>query len=784
MSKFVGWSRRFVQAIAGVALATTLAACGGGGSGDAGKPVVGGGSGGGSTPSTVADLSVTMDKTSITNAGTDAVTLTVTSIDANRSVVGEVPVKFAIDNGGVITPAGTATDKTAGTLTAKAQIGSDRTNRTINVTVSSGSISKKVSFDVVDSVSGGKVADLAMTVDKTTIANDGSQSAVVTVTTVDANRLAVGGSPVSFKLTDVGDAVISTGGATNTDNSTGKIAATVSLAANHTNRTISVTATSGTVQRTISFDVVDALITKPKASDLTIALDSSNIDNSGSRTVQATVTAVDASRNAISGIPVTFSVDSNAVIAPSGNATNAQGQVTAAVGIGSDRSNRLITVTAKSETLVRTASFVVTGAKLQGTALPTLPSAGSAGNKVEYLLTDVNKNPMIGVPITISAAGLPAASGQTDSNGAYVYSYTAPTTPGAIDVSASAGGASSLVTVTVSAGASTVPPASPTVVSASVSASPNVVKVNSTDTANRTELRALFLGANNAPIKNVRVRFDLNGDVNNIGGTISAGTSIVYSDAGGAATTNYTPSTRSSPTNGVSVRACWDYNDFAAGSCPNQVLTSLTVVSDPLSITIGTDETLAVGDSTLTYVKRYVLLVVDAAGNPKSDVQITPSLDLTGYYKGFYLWDAAASSWKVYYTLDGSATPTAGLAPVCLAEDLNRNGSIDAGEDRNSSNQLEPRKSDASITMVGSTRTDANGTAVLKIEYPKSVAGWVGFTITAAAAGVVSPPASYTGILPVLATALKTESPPPAFVASPYGSNRKSSDLVYCTNKD
>ena len=147
------------------------------------------------------------------------------------------------------------------------------------------------------------------------------------------------------------------------------------------------------------------------------------------------------------------------------------------------------------------------------------------------------------------------------------------------------------------------------------------------------------------PVKNVRVRFDLNGDANSIGGTLAAGSNIVYPTPG-VAITNYSPGERSSPTNGLTVRACWDYADFSQGSCPNQVLATLTVVADPLSITIGTDNTASEGADKLTYTKKYILLVVDSAGQPKSDVQLTPSLDLDRFAKGFYTWNAVDQVWS------------------------------------------------------------------------------------------------------------------------------------------
>ncbi|MEJ6006393.1 Ig-like domain-containing protein [Paucibacter sp. AS339] len=789
-NKLDRFGRTCVRAVLGFVVAGLMVACGGGSGSDSGKPIFQDPSTPSTTtPTSLTDLAVIGDKSSIPNSGTEKVTLTITALAAgNTAITGvEVPVSVTVDSGAIVTPSAKATSKDNGTLTAIVQL-VDKTSRTVKVTVTSGSVTKTASFDVVDSVNGGKVADLALVVDKATMPNDGTQTIKLTVTSLDANRNAIGGSPVTLKVdTDATlhpneDALLNAGGATTTGTTSGQLTADLSLVANKKNRTIALIATSGTVTRSISVNVVDSLVSAPKAADLSVLLDKNNVTNSGGDVVTVTVTAVDALRNVISGIPVTFTVDNKATVAAASNQTDAQGQVTAKVKIGDDKSDRLITVTVKSDTLVRTATFLVTGTTLQATALPALPVAGSAGNKVEYRLSDVNKNAMNGVAIKISASGLPTVTDVTDSNGGFTYTYTAPTTPGPIDITAVAGGKTVVQTVTVPSGSSTVDPVTLTVTSAAVSASPSVVKVNTADTSNRTEIRALFLAANNTPVKNVRVRFDLNGDSNSIGGSLSSASSIVYSDAGGAAVTNYTPGQRSSPTNGVTVRACWDYSDFAVTACPNAVLTSLTVVSDPLSITIGTDETISEGDSKLTYVKQYILLVVDAAGNPVSNVQITPSLDLTGYSKGFYEYDKVAAAWKPFYYSDAIKTP--GYAAGCAAEDLNKNGSIEVGEDRNANAQLDPRKSDASITMVGSTKTGANGTAILKIEYPKSVAGWVNFTIQASAAGVLSPPAIYASTLPVSATAIKTETPPPAFVVSPYGIKRKSADSTYCTNAD
>jgi hypothetical protein len=344
----------------------------------------------------------------------------------------------------------------------------------------------------------------------------------------------------------------------------------------------------------------------------------------------------------------------------------------------------------------------------------------------------------------------------TDVNGEYIYAYTAPATAGNLDVTANAAGVTLLQTIPIQAGGSTtIPPATAgSVTSASVSADPSVVSVGS---GNRAEIRALFLGAANAPVKNIRVRFDLAGDPNSIGGTVTTDTNLVYSDVNGVATSAYVPGTRSSPTDGVIIRACWDYNDFAVGTCPNATTKTLTVTSEALAVSIGFDATIADGSGGLTFVKKFVVTVADAAGQAKADILITPSLDLVDYIKGMYTGPGA-------WTL----TPTSGQ--MCANEDINRNGVLETTEDFNSNGQLDPRKSDVLISVVGSNRTNSSGIVVLQIEYPKSVATWVDYKILVTASGVSGTEGRASVAKRLTADAGSfTATTAPAFVVSPYG---------------
>ena len=510
-----------------------------------------------------------------------------------------------------------------------------------------------------------------------------------------------------------------------------------------------------------------------RAADLSIALSAQTLSNgSSSNTVKATITAVDSNRNALGDIPVTVRVNNNAVATVSGTVTDDKGVVTADVGVGSDRSNRSITVTATSGGLSRSATFQVIGANLMATALPAVVAPGAAG-EVQFRLVDVNANPMTGQTIVVNGVNGVDISATTDTNGSYVYNYTAPAAGGSVDIRATAGGVSTTQTVLVQSGSGSIPVPTIAVQSASLAASPSVVAVNTSTTSNRAELRALFIGAGNAPVQNVRVRFDLAGDANNIGGSLTSGSNVVYTDANGVATTAYVPGSRFSPTDGLTVRACWSPNDFAAGTCPNATTATLTVVSDALSVSIFADSLIEVDGQ--SYVKTYTVQVVDSSGSAKAGVAISKSVDLLQYFKGE--WVIVGDGWSKVQRAS------------CDNEDLNRNGVLEtysngAVEDANLTGRIEPRKADVAISFVGSSSTDSEGKVQLKIRYGQNVASWLQFNILVAASGVAGTEgrATYQGVLPVLAEHISDAKVAPAFQLSPYGT--QISPTIVTTNPD
>ncbi len=513
--------------------------------------------------------------------------------------------------------------------------------------------------------------------------------------------------------------------------------------------------------------------TTATTADLLLTASSATLSNSGAASVKVTATALDASRNTLSSVPVTLSADGGAVLGTvSGSATAADGTVTASLGIGDSPANRLITITAVSGSITKTATVQVTGTTITATLVPVISPSTAA--TIQYHVVNSTGTPLANQAVQVLATGLTPtdATGVTDTNGYYTFSYTSPAATGTYSVVATIAGVTNTQSVTVQP-SSSVPAVTATITSASISANPSVVPINSAgSTANQSQIRVLFLGANNLPIQNVRAKFDLNGDKNSIGGTFSAGNSILYSDANGVVTTSYIPGTRSSPTDGVSVRVCYGKTDIDTNltNCLTSQVVTLTVAAEPLGVTIGTNGTIIV--NTLTYVKQFVVSVADAAGVAKSGVTLTASVDLPRYRKG-------------HYVLNGTAWAKAGGgdAAVCPNEDTNRNGVLDSGifvnvngvlvpgEDYNNDGVLWPRKPDVTVTLLSSTTAD-DGTAVLQVQYAQDHGSWVDALITVSASGVAGSEGRATYLLapvPVDAASINNAAASPAFMISPYG---------------
>lgn len=691
-------------------------------------------------------------------------------------------------------------------------------------------------------------ANLQIKFSAASVDNTGTQPITATITALDSSGRGLAGVPLTISIDSGATYAVSgtTGLVTAAD---GTVKVDVTIGTDLTPRTVTMKVQAGAITSSQTFDVVAS---KQIASALILVTSTDQIQNSIGNTSTVTVTAVDGNRNALPNIPITFTVDQGATIVPAGTVTGANGTLTGVVGIGSDQSNRDIHVTAASGTAVAKKTLKVVGTKLTASAFASTVSAGAKNNLVSYLLVDNTGRKMPGYKTTLSISGqTPDQIGTTDADGEVTFKYDAGSSVGTLTLTAAAAGVTDIESVSVSTTATSPDPVLTKVQSASLSASPNVIGINPPSSAgvNKTEIRALFLAKNNAPVKNVRVWFDLNGDQQSIGGTLAstAGHVLLYSDANGIARTTYAPGARFSPKDGVVIRACWSYENFAIPAegvpCPNSslvsvfdpsipdggsVLTTLTVISDSLSVSIGTSNEIGIGTSKLTYTVRYAVQVVDSAGQAKVGVRVSPSIDLLQYYKGEWQVPPTATTWiqggrgnryPAKYPSDstegypgaspgGVSVPSSGIFPyadtltipwaagivsICDNEDLNRNGVSElfqdfissitipsniVPEDQNNSFNLstgrpalDPRKADVTISVEGNDTTDSNGIVVVKIEYPQNVGSWVNYNILVAASGVAGTEgrANFSALLPVPASVVNNIKADPPFRLSPYG---------------
>lgn len=488
-----------------------------------------------------------------------------------------------------------------------------------------------------------------------------------------------------------------------------------------------------------------------------------NGDTTG--TVVATATAVDSSGKALPDVKINFNVTGGIYTQTSG-VTDANGQNVANIKLGSDKSNRTITVVASDGVNSDRAYISVIGAKVSSVANPAVVAPNTAG-AVTFTLKDSNSVALANQRVEVqTTGGLPAATGTTDVNGEYVYSYTAPATAGTVTVTASSLGVVTTQDVLIQSSSSSIPTVTSSI-AGSIEINPSVVSVNPAGSSvNKAIVRAKFIDpVTNQALKNVRVKFDLDRDVFSVGGTFTA--SEVYSDAEGYAVTSYVPGTVPSPSGGLTIRACYVGSGDASAACSTggfQTMTkTMTVVSSSVSVTVGTDENIYV-DEDLVYYRRFVVQVVDGSGFAKANVTITPQLDLIRYAKGSYAIGTVVgvgTRWgrNTYFE--------------CVNEDTNRNNFLETTEDINHSGALEPRRADAAVSYEGTGRaTDVNGRIILRVTYPRSVATWaeMQLTVTGSVDGSEGR-AVKTEVLPAPADAFTTVTSSPAFTNSPYGTD-------------
>ena len=199
----------------------------------------------------------------------------------------------------------------------------------------------------------------------------------------------------------------------------------------------------------------------------------------------------------------------------------------------------------------------------------------------------------------------------------------------------------------------------------------------------------------------------------------------------------------------------------------------LTVNKRELNITLGTSDILREIGAQTQYSQPYVVQVADGSGEAVKNATVSLDYTVLLYKKGqFFVSEGDDPEWFQVYT-------------GCSAEDINRNGVLDLGEDRNGNNQLDPQnpavfaaESELEPTLQsGTIITDENGFGYFSLVYPQSNGMWTTLELTASAtAQNVEAKATYVSYLPILADELADVGDDLPNRVSPYGAE------LDCTN--
>lgn len=523
------------------------------------------------------------------------------------------------------------------------------------------------------------------------IASSGSDTVNLTSIAKDSNNNLVEGVAVTFSASSGQIEVVNA--VTGAD---GQATAILKTNNEPSNRTISITASSGPVNDMVDVQVTGTSINLTGSSSLAINDENNffiqvlNSDGVGIPNTTVDLTLSPPATGAVADLTVASSV-----------VTDITGQANFTVTGTSGGSNTLIAsavgVTAEHDVTVQADSFLFTSFNNgQGAVDPATES-----------LPDVLLSNTATIELTWNQSNTPIADGTevsfTSTRGVLTPS-TATTVGGKVTTNiTSTNAGKALVTVSGTDNGIKLTNqlefefVAETVATIDAQASPISIAPN----GDTSTISVIVKDANGNLVKGKSIEFTL---TDTSGGTILPATAVT--DSNGSASTVYTSNSVSAQ-DGVSIKA-------TVQDTPSQTDTvTLTVAERELFISLGTGNELIEVDST-TYNKQYSVFVTDVDSTPQANVTLTISAVPESYYKGFWAIQVDENGdferWIPRYT-----------AAACTNEDANVDGVLDAGEDFNNSGDLTPGNV---VSALGEVTTDEFGQAVIDIRYAQSFANW------------------------------------------------------------
>ncbi|MHB9096781.1 MAG: Ig-like domain-containing protein [Syntrophales bacterium] len=538
-------------------------------------------------------------------------------------------------------------------------------------------------------------ASIDLLVSNPQLNSDGATTVTLTAIVKDSNNRALSGKDVSFAA-DSGVLAVTKG----TTGDDGAATATLGTGGNPANRPINLTAATGSVSATNTVSVTGTNISISGAASLSFG-DSTPL----------TIFLKDAAGAGIGGKTVAVTSQLGNTLSAASGVTNLSGQVTVnvtgTVGGADKITASAIGATKGFDLTVNTTILAfVTPAPPPATVME-IPIGTDQPVTVEYIS---GTTPQAGVAVNFvtTRGALSSSVATTGADGRATVSVSSTNSGPALLVAFVAGGPTAQITAEYVA---------TTASKLDLKASPATIGTNSGGaTTEKSLLTATVRDANDNLVKNKTVAFTIVNDAS--AGSLSPASAIT--DSYGTANAYFIAGASPGGLGGVTIRAA------VMGTTPAvTTTTTLTVAKKALFIALATGNAIKAGTAPNTYLKEYVALVTDSAGNPVVGATVVPTIIPMYYQKGFMTWGGTA--WQPTVTLQPAFSTLPGI-PACMNEDLithnllfDGNGVLDPGEDQNGNNRLDP----GNVASVTATTTDATGQSTVSIVYAEDYAYWV-----------------------------------------------------------
>jgi len=706
--------------------------------------------GGAGTP---ASLSLGLSQTSVKSDNSDSSTITATVLDVDKAALEGIVVAFSA-SGGQISASSAETDANGQAQITFSSGTTDPANRTVTITATvSGLTPETIPIEVTGST-------LTLSTDKTTITDDGSTTASLTVTAANAGGTGVYNAAVTFAVTGTGGATVTP--STGNTNVSGQLTVTV---IGTSAGSVTVTATGLGTTATQAYTVTGA------GTGFAIVLPTSNPFSTRTRTTASLVTAqpptsITFNDNGATVDTITSAGAFGAYVAGDvimvGGSTSNDGVYTLS-STTAPTANTLTLVTSDSLTAETSTSVVVTNGVLVRVRAPGLTNVvfattiGVWDGGLSPITTKAVASDYVWAVLTSDQAGSATVQVYDDDDSTTTdkttVAFSAPSADAAkitlqastYVVAPSTGGNTHTATLTAtvrSAGGQVVGGAavafsienptgggetvSPVVVLTDISgvAKTTFTSGSLSSGAEGVTVNARVIGEGETTSKNTIAFSDSNPDTitrTDGGSFITDGFELGEEIRVQGSTTNdgyYTLSSTTAPTaNVLTLVAADSINVEGAGAT-----VTITAVTTSVSIVIGgTAGSVVIGRGTkiyeqddATYYIWMSVLVSDSNGNPKNGAVVSLSAWPTQYSSGVW-YDTNPS------TTDEFVTYTSGTFDN---EDVNENLILDPGEDTNGDGKLTPPSSAAGDVPTTVT-TEENGVAQFKLVFLKASSRWI-----------------------------------------------------------